>query len=180
LARCQLDVRHPKFLKAFAGAQENPALQSGLAELVRKVARDHKLSGWVNHPMAPHSQETVWKWDFAPDGIRGATRKSWRIYAHVPNPRASEPVPATVFLLHPRSETPRGNVAKLIAEALKQFLSANVGVVREEDRFRRSTDDDGKTRSICYECFDTVAVSYDIAEIDLAESLHQCPEPQPD
>ena len=179
MARCRLDVKHPKFLKSIGG-EPGSALQLGLDELVKKLLRDHKLSNWFNHPMAPHSTQVIWKWDFAPEGAHSSTRKSWRLYAHVSDPQAPEPIPATAFLLHPRGETPKGNPAKWVADALKQFLSSTVEIDSEEDKFKRSTDADGKIRSICYVCFDSVAVSYALADIEVAESTHECPDPVPD
>ena len=59
--------------------------------------------------------------------------------------------------------------------ALKQFLSSNVEISQEEEKFKHSYDADGRIRSICYECFESVAVSFEIADIELAESIHECP-----
>jgi hypothetical protein len=171
LARCALDLQHPKFRHA-----DDVALQVGLDKLRDIIARDHKLSGWFCHPMPryPQYQNKIWKWDFKPEGDRSATRKGWRLYAYVDDPAAIEPIPATAFLCYDKADTPKGDHVKYLYQVLKEFLAEIVEVKVEEERFRRITNSDGEIVSLCYACCETVAIAADIAEVELAEGTHHC------
>jgi hypothetical protein len=172
LARCDLNIEHQKF-KYLIGSDTD--LHAGLQELKRKVAQDHRLSGWFNQPMkhCPEFQNRIWKWDFAPAGATSATRKGWRLYAYVPDPRAQEPIPATAFFCYPKSADRGGDYSKAIADALKEFLK-KIEVKATPDRFKHQIDGKGRTISLCYECYEKVAHSEDLLEIEIAESAHQC------
>ena len=172
MARCELDLHHPKFRHA-----DSPDLVAGLSRLQEIVARDHKLSGWVPHPMPkyPQYQNRIWKWDFAPEGDRSSTRKGWRLYAYVPDPTAHEPIPATAFLCYDKNDTPPGNHVKMLAKTLKQFLVATIIVRVEEDHFRYQTNGDGETIVLCEKCCDLIIISADQGEVELAKNTHECP-----
>jgi hypothetical protein len=171
LARCKLDLDHPKFRRS-VGA--DTSLQAGLKELQKKVARDHRLSVWVSQPMPgfPQFHGKIWKWDFGPEGSYSSTRKGWRLLAHVPDPKAPEPIRAVAFLCYPKSAT-AGYNPKEINGILKDFLAAIIEHT-EEERFRHQGEPDGKTRSLCYTCFETVVVSDSPEEIAAAEEQHHC------
>jgi hypothetical protein len=106
----------------------------------------------------PAYQNKVWKWDFAPGSVHTSTRPVWRLFAYVQD-STSEPILAIPFLVHPRSQMPGGNPADYVAEALKKFLTENIEIKAEEDRFKHQTMADGSVRSMCYTCWETVAVS---------------------
>jgi hypothetical protein len=173
LAQCKLDITHPNFR---ASVGDDPELHSGLAELSSKVAKDRTLSGFINQPMPkfPAYQNKIWKWDFAPEGAHSSTRKNWRLYAYAPDPKALDPVPATAFLVYPRSENPKGNPATYLAKVLKKFLTENVQIGSKEERFRHQNMIDGSIRSMCLECWETVSLSSDMADIEMAEAGHEC------
>ena len=171
MARCKLDLEHPKFRRS-----SDAALQVGLGKLREMVARDHKLSGWVPHPMPRYQehQNKIWKWDFKPEGDRSGTRKGWRLYAYVPDPKAPEPIPATAFLCYDKSDAPGGDHVKFLHGILKKFLSETIAITVTEDRFRRQLNGHGETVSLCYECCEIVAISAEFADIEIAEGTHQC------
>jgi hypothetical protein len=125
----------------------------------------------------PQFQNKIWKWDFAPSGESSSTRKGWRLFAYVPDPQAPEPIPARAFVCYDKDQEPKGNPAKFLADLLKKFLAETVNLKVEEDRFKRQVDSDGTTISLCLGCWDTVAMSADISEIELAESTHECSPP---
>jgi hypothetical protein len=125
-------------------------------------------------PKYPEYHNKIWKWDFKPEGDRSATRKGWRLYAYVPDPRAPEPIPATAFLYYDKADTPKGDHVKFLSGVLKTFLAETVEVNVEEDRFRRITNSDGEVVSLCYECYETVVISADMTEVEIAERTHQC------
>ena len=172
MACCDLNVEHQKFRHSIT---QNVDLLQGLEELRQKVAKDHHLSGWFNQPMKHHPefQNKIWKWDFAPSGATAATRKGWRLYAYVPDPRAPEPIPATAFFCYSKSEDRGGDYSKTIADKLREFLK-KIEVKAAPERFKRQIDGDGRTISLCYDCFATVAHSEDMSEIEIAEDTHQC------
>ncbi len=174
MARCKLDISNPKF-QAYVG--DDLELQAGLDNLRNTVAKDHKLSGFFLQPMKGYAdyQNKIWKWDFAPKGSHSATRKGWRVYAYVPDPLAPEPILAIPFFFYPKDEDPGGNRTKHVADALKKFLSEQITVRVEEERFKRQFHGDGRTISLCLTCFETVAMSMDIEEVELLEGTHQCP-----
>jgi hypothetical protein len=175
LARCALSISHPNFA---AICPTDPELISGLNVLCNHVAKDHKLCNWVNHPMPgyPEYQNRIWKWDYRPDpSDRSATRKGWRLFAYVADPTAAEPIPAVAFLCYDKAHDPGGNYPKFIIGKLRKFL-AGVKVAKPEERFKRQTDPDGRTRSLCLSCFASVCVSADRCEIEAAETAHCCPE----
>jgi hypothetical protein len=125
-------------------------------------------------PKFPDYQNKIWKWDFRPAGERSSTRKGWRLYAYVPDPKAPEPIPARAFLCYDKDEAPTGNHVKYVAGKLKTFLAETVDVKAEQERFRRVTNSNGEIVSLCYECYETVALSADVAEVEVAEGTHQC------
>jgi hypothetical protein len=171
LARCDLDLRHPKFRRA-----ASPALEVGLNTLRNTVAKDHKLSRWVNHPMPgyPLYQNKIWKWDFAPEGDRSSTRKGWRLYAYVPDPKATEPIPATAFLCYDKAAAPSGDHTLFVAKAIKKFLTETIEVKTVDSPFRRQVNGNGEIISLCENCCELVLISADVADVDLAEGTHQC------
>jgi hypothetical protein len=123
----------------------------------------------------PEYQNKIWKWDFGPEGSTSATRKGWRLYAYVPNPKAAEPIPATAFFCYPKTEDPGGNPAKTIAARLKQFLVQTAEKAEAIEKFKHQSDGRGSMISLCLICFQTVAQSADPVEIDAAELAHECP-----
>lgn len=173
MARCSLDLTHPKF--RIIGAAAEADVQAGLNELRTKLARDHRLSHFVPHPMKKYLayQNRIWKWDFAPHGDASSTRKGWRLYAYVPDPKAPEPIPAVAFLCYDKSETPTGDHVKYLAGVLKEFLGQTIREEVRDERFRRQTDVDGKIISVCLTCFEAI-FSEDYDEAEIAESTHEC------
>ena len=178
MARCSLDTSKPKFRKLIARyLAAHPSLQGGLDELTDKVSKDYDLCNRVNHPMPayPQYQGKVWKWDFKPQGIeQSSTRKGWRLFAYVPDPKASGTVPAVAFLCYPKKDEPAGNPAKWVADALKAFLVEEVIRDNPTARFRRTIDSDGRTHSLCLNCCEHVFMSDVPAEIEAAEASHVC------
>jgi hypothetical protein len=123
----------------------------------------------------PEYHNKIWEWDFAPSGDRSRTRKGWRLFAYVSDSRSPEPIHAVAFVCFDKSEAPKNQeYAKFIAGILKAFLAETVEIKIEEDRFRRVVNSDGETVSLCYECCETVLISADPADVDLAESTHEC------
>ena len=122
----------------------------------------------------PDYQGRVWKWDFAPSGDKSSTRKGWRLYAYVPDPKAPEPIPARAFLCYDKSDAPKGDYAKYLAGILKKFLSTIVVVAATEDRFRRQPLTDGTIVCTCYTCFEQVIVATE-EEAATLDSTHNCP-----
>jgi hypothetical protein len=173
LARCNLDISHPKFL---ASIGNDPELQAGLTKLRDLVAKDHKLSGFFSQPMKGYTeyQGKIWKWDFRPDGATSSTRKGWRLYAYVPDPNAPEPILAIPFLYYSKADDPGGNYSDYVAKAIKKFLVEHVEIRVEEERFKRQNHSDGQTISLCLTCYETVAISADLDEVELLEGTHQC------
>ena len=175
MAKCALDLTDEKFV--IIGDASDSDLQAGLKELQFKLAhQDHKLSGFVNHPMPkfPQYQNKIWKWDFAPAGASSSTRKGWRLLAYVPNPDSPEPIPARAFLCYDKDQQPKGNPAQYLAEKLKAFLSqVVVKPLATADRFRRQPLSDGKFISTCFECYYQV-ISDTNEDAEVAESAHDC------
>ena len=126
-------------------------------------------------PGYPQYQNKVWKWDFRPEGGRSSTRKGWRLYAYVANPAGSEPVEATAFLCYDKPNDPGGNYAKMVAEALKDFLAASiVERGRTDERFRRQAGESGTAVSLCLKCFRVIGITANLEEIERLESMHTC------
>jgi hypothetical protein len=155
----------------------DPELRAGLIKLRDLVAKDHKLSGFFNQPMKgyPDYQNKIWKWDFRPEGATSSTRKGWRLYAYVSDRNAPEPILAAPFAYYSKGNDPGGNYADYVAKALKEFLSNHVSIQAEEERFKRQYHSDGRTISLCLTCFETVAMSADLDEVEIFEGTHQCP-----
>lgn len=179
MARCALDVSHPKFAKLCG---TNPDLLEGLTVLRNNLAKDHKLCGWVNHPMPGFTkyQNKIWKYDCRPEtGDQSSTRKGWRLYAYVPDPKAKEPIPAIAFFLYDKAYGSVGNHSTWIAGILKKFLSEESPIAAEagSDRFKHQLQPDGLTRSLCLTCFDSVAVTADQDELAGAQAAHECGKP---
>ena len=174
LARCRLDTNDPKFRKL--GRTSKADLESGLAELRDKLAKDHRLSGFFPHQMPgfPQYQNKIWEWDFAPSGDRSRTRKGWRLFAYVPDHNAPEPIPVTAMVAFDKSDAPTGDYAIFLAGILKEFLAQTIEIKAKEDRFRRQVDGEGRTISLCLECYVRVATSDDVMEVELAEDTHAC------
>lgn len=171
MARCDLDLQHPKFRRA-----DDSALEQGLNKLREAVAKDHKLSGWFNHPMPkyPLYQNKIWKWDFAPEGDRSSTRKGWRLYAYVADPKSPEPIPAVAFMGYDKADAPSTDHTKFVAKAIKKFLEATIEVKVVANPFRRQINQDGEVISLCENCCELVLISADETDIEIAEGAHQC------
>jgi hypothetical protein len=174
LARCELELDNPKFVQSIGGDADGNLLK-GLKELNSKIANNHRLSGWFNHPMPgyPQYQNKIWKWDFAPEGDSSSTRKGWRLFAYVEHPDGPEPISAVPFLVYEKPG-PKGNPAKHAADALKAFLRITVRHKVEEAKCRRQYDGDNIIL-LCNTCFEVLIVSADVQEVDIIEDTHECP-----
>jgi hypothetical protein len=53
-------------------------------------------------------------------------------------------------------------------------LGQAFNAVTAEERFRRQPTPDGRTISLCLECYETVVHTEDFAEIETAEATHEC------
>jgi hypothetical protein len=53
-------------------------------------------------------------------------------------------------------------------------LGQAFNAVTAEKRFRRQPTPDGRTISLCLECYETVVQTEDFAEIETAEATHEC------
>jgi hypothetical protein len=116
----------------------------------------------------------IWKWDFRPTGERASTRKGWRLYAYVPDPDAPEPTPAIAFLCYPKNQDPNQEYSKYLAGVLKEFLGETIKLEVEESKFKRQEDGEGNTVSICLVCYETIAISTEIGDVELSERTHEC------
>lgn len=180
MARCALNVSHPKFKKLVDKQLKNhPDFYKCLDNFVRLVFKDYKLSGWVLHPMPgfPQYQNRVWKWDFKPGAIdQSGTRKGWRLYALAASSKpGAHPTPADAFFCYDKDDQPKGDSAKWLAEQLRNFLREDaVPVLPPEELFRHFVQS-GQMVSVCLNCYVTVFVSESEAEIDMAQKSHQCP-----
>lgn len=178
MARCTLDIDNPKFRASIKGRDAD--IDAGLIELCDKVARDHKLSTWVNHMMPgyPPFQNRIWKWDFAPDGDKSSTRKGWRVYGYVENPEGPEPYRVTAFLLYAKPG-PKGDHVSYVADVLKKFLERTFEIQAQEEKFRRQILSDGTHLSLCYECYEKIGPYAEFAELEAFEDTHECPNAKP-
>lgn len=176
MAKCKLeiDISDPKLV--ILGDASDADLQSGLEELQGKLADEHTLSHFFNHPMPgfPDFQNKVWKWDFAPSGDTSSTRKGWRLLAFVPEPNGSEPIIARAFLCYDKDRGPKKNHEKFVAKTLKKYLvEVERRIEATPERFRRQDLKDGKVVSMCYECGETL-FSDDHGQADDTEAGHEC------
>jgi hypothetical protein len=174
LSKCKLDLSHPKF--RVAGNASEKDLQSGLDTLSKLIAQNHLLSGFTPMRMKryPEHQNRVWRWDFRPAGETSSTRGGWRLYAYRFDLDEAEPVTATAFLCYDKDEAPTGDYVKFLVRELKRFLAETAHVEAVEDKFRRQPLPDGTTISLCYGCGETAGRSADIADLEIAESTHEC------
>lgn len=172
MSKCTLDIDEPKLVIHGKASESN--LGQGLAALRDKVAINHKLSMWFNHPMPgfPDYEGKVWEWDFKPTGEHGSTRPGWRLLAYIPNPQGPEPILARPFVCWDKSEAPRKNQQKFISGALKKFLSATVRISPEEEVFRSTVDGQGKNIAVCQICWERVE-SVDLDELDILKDAHK-------
>jgi hypothetical protein len=175
LAKCKLDLDHPKF--RVVGNASDEDLKSGLRELREKLAKNHTLSGFINQPMKhfPAHHNRVWKWDFGPARDISTTRKGWRLYAYRFDLDESEPIQATAFVCYDKNQAPSGDYAKYLAKEIKRFLAETVVVEAVETRFRRQVHPDGRTISLCHQCYETVAFSDNLDDVEALENTHECP-----
>jgi hypothetical protein len=52
---------------------------------------------------------------------------------------------------------------------------ATIQITAEESHFRRQTDEQSRIVSLCSTCWEIVALSADIWEVELSEATHECP-----
>jgi hypothetical protein len=173
LSKCTLDLGHPNF--RVIGDASDAALQSGLAELKQKVAKEHKITGFFAQPMPKHPayQNKIWQWDFAPTGDTSGTRKGWRLYAYIAEPKSPEPIPATAFVCWDKKNAPKGDYVKYLAGILKKFSTETIRPKAIEDRFHHQLHPDGRFISVCYQC-GTPIFSASFEDSEIAESVHEC------
>jgi hypothetical protein len=172
LAKCTLDIDEPKI--TFQGNASEEALKEGLATLRNRIAENHKLSNWFNHPMTgfPDYYNKVWEWDFKPTGERSSTRPGWRVLAYIPNPNGPEPILARPFIAWDKSEAPKKNQQVFIADALKKFLAETIKIGVEEEVFHHTVDGQGRHIAMCLKCWEHVE-AFELDELDLLKDSHK-------
>jgi hypothetical protein len=172
LAQCKLDIDHPKFV--VIGNASDDGLKAGLQDLKNLVAKDHKLSTFFAQPMPkyPEYQNRIWQWDFRPEGETSSTRKGWRLYAYVPDPKAPEPIPAIAFVCWDKKNAPKGDYVQYLAGILEKFLTQTVRIIVAESQFIDRKDSQGRVVSTCDHCWDVI-ISADEEEAELNKGIHK-------
>jgi hypothetical protein len=128
-------------------------------------------------PGYPDCQRKIWKYDWSPAGQHSANRKSWRMVVIVPDPD-TQPyrlIAAAVYAKNRTDQLSSRELAKILASVLRPVSRLRAAL--DEERFMHIRRGDGQMRSICYACGETVAVSFDMAEIDESDQQHPCPGP---
>jgi hypothetical protein len=67
-----------------------------------------------------------------------------------------------------------GNRSKAVADKLKIFLGQVVRLTDAEEKFKHQIDGQGNTISLCLACCEIVGRCANDAEIEAAESAHEC------
>lgn len=118
--------------------------------------------------------DKVWIYDWAPAQLHGSTRKSCRMVVIVPEPN-KEPLRLIAGTVYWKSSTIQLSLKQLAAI----FLAVTAPTVQrapdQPEQFRHVNEPDGLVRSICNTCYDAVAVSADITEIEAGQTAHDCP-----
>ena len=177
MAKSTLYLGHPYFQKAISSNLSDPQFMEGLTEAQRLIEANHDACHRVVQPMGkkyPQCHGKIWKYDWAPSGSRSSTRKSWRMVVIVPDP-LSQPyyiIAATVYA--------KSTVSELTLKQLATIFAAVTSSPRPQSQqetesgFRRVSNGDGKTRSLCITCGESVSVSAVHQELQEGEEQHQC------
>jgi hypothetical protein len=184
MARCTLDLSHPCFLASLGKLQDDPEVQEALKNLKKKIELEHTSCGRVIQQFYGNNKFTylhgkIWKYDWAKPGAHSSGRKSWRMVVVVPDPN-TQPYGLIAGAIYFKSDTeqlPMRELAEIFDCVTKAAFAANVlelaaGATTGE--FRRVSNGDGQTRSICALCYTSVAVSIEIPVLDKAEQEHRC------
>ncbi len=146
-----------------------------------RIQQEHTACGRVvqqfyGNAKFEHLHNKIWKYDWSPAGVRGAGRKSWRLIVVVPSPE-QQPfglIASAFYSKSSESQLPTKELARIFA-AIVTPVTFNLAASEDaEGEFRRLSNGDGNTRSICSACFESVAVSADPSVIAIAEAGHTC------
>lgn len=179
LAKSILDLNHPYFEKFLP--RNDPQFTEGLERAKRLIEADHTACHWVVQPMGskyPQCQNKIWKYDWAPVGAHCSTRKSWRLIAIIPEPEVIpyHIIAATVYAKGDKDQLSLKQLAAIFASVTA--LSSLPDKTQESGKnFRRVSNGDGRIRSLCGDCGESVSVSSDENELEHGENCHQCTEP---
>lgn len=184
MAGCTLDLSHPCFLASLGKLQDDPEVQEALKNLKKKIELEHTSCGRVVQPFYgnhkfTHLHGKIWKYDWAKPGAHSSGRKSWRMVVVVPNPD-TQPYRLVAGAIYSKSSTeqlPMRELAEIFNCVTKTSFAANVlelAAGASTGEFRRVSNGDGQTRSICAACYVKVAVSMEISVLDKAEQEHRC------
>jgi len=180
LANSTLDFSHPYFQKTIKNFKDAPNFTEALEDAKRLIEANHEACHMVvQQGMGKKYAQChgkIWKYDWQPATARSSGRKSWRLVAIVPDP-LTQPYYIVAAAIYPKNETDQLTLKQLAA------IYAAVTAVREEgpaqqtseSHFRRVSNGDGQTRSLCDVCGDSVAVSAIDEELQQGEDRHQCP-----
>jgi hypothetical protein len=177
MGKCILDLSHHCLKKSIASYSSNPHFLTGLNEAKAKIEADHTSCSCVvqkffGNKKFAHLQDRIWKYDWAPSGVTGAHRKSWRMIVIVPDSsvRPYQLVAAAIYAKSTTSHLSGEELARIFLE----FSKAVEPLPTENDKFRRVSNGDHATRSLCYQCGDFGAVGTDSDVLSNLEAEHEC------
>ena len=175
MAQCSLDLSHPAFQRVISAFKDDPGFSEGLQELKRKVEAEHTSCNRVVQPMPkyPDCQNKIWKYDWSPAGARSAHRKSWRIVVIVAEPTVQpyRLIAVAVYAKNQTAQLSTRELARIFAAATKPTGECSPEV---PERFHHVKQGDGDTRSLCMDCGETVAVSFQLPDIEDGQNKHLC------
>lgn len=180
MARCTLDLNHPIFQRAISRWEDDLGFHEGLRRAAAKIEAEHTSCGMVIQPMPkrPECQNKIWKYDWAPEGQSGGTRKTWRMIVIVPDP-SNQPYHLVAAAIYQKSSTDQ-----LSAKQLAAILASITTPIRDQElhkpeKFRRvmKNIDPMLWISICADCGEAVGESALGDELDVGEASHDCSGP---
>jgi hypothetical protein len=188
MSESTLDLSHPCFLASLGRLQDDPDTQEALAEIKKKIEKEHTSCNRVVHKFYgnakfPHLHGKIWKYDWGKSGSSG--RKSWRLVVVVPdlNTQPYKLIAAAIYSKSVTEQLPLRELAEIFDGVTNPAPAANVlklAAAADSREFRRVSNGDGQTRSLCALCYTSVAVSIEISALDKAECEHRCDLQSPD
>lgn len=183
MAKCTLDLSHPHFQKCIKSFKDDPDFQSGLEKAKAKIEENHAS---CNHSVQPFygnekfkdCHNKVWKYDWAPDGSRGSSRKAWRLIVIVPDP-LTQPyrlIAARIYSKTGTAQLSLKELALIFMGVVNQPSDVSASAEEDQDKFRDYPEGNGVFRSLCCTCGETVGVG-DSAELERFKAAHECSGP---
>ena len=179
MANSTLDFSHPFFQRAIKRNKDDPRFNDALDAMKQLIEANHEACHRVVQDgmgrKYPQCHGKIWKYDWQPPGTQSlGGRKSWRLVGIVPDP-TTQPYYIIAAAIYPKSTTDQLSSKQLAAIFAAVTIPQQPQADEPEPMFTRVSNGDGRRRSLCIGCGETVSIAAIDEELQTGEDQHTCP-----